>query len=163
MKRHEALIPLSHDHHEALLVALRLKKGGPASSHDPWPEDPAMQREALFLFANRDLYPHFSLEEELLFPACSGSEGELRTLATALAQEHQLMRSVLDDVKTSDIALLPEKLQGFGFLLEAHVRKEERSFFPLLEEQIEAQLVAIDTDKLAAQYAAYHQPPDCNL
>lgn len=163
MKRHEALIPLSHDHHEALLVALRLKRGGPASWRDPWPEDPTAQRDALLLFVTRDLYPHFALEEELLFPACSEGPGKLSILAAELAGEHQAMRSQLEDIRTADTALLPEKLRDFGQTLEVHVRKEERSFFPLLEEQIAAQAVAIDSDKLAAQYAAYHQPPACDL
>ena len=163
MKRHQALIPLSHDHHGALLVALRLKKGGPASWRDPWPEDFSAQRDALFLFVTTDLYPHFALEEELLFPACSEHPGELSILAAELAREHQAMRSQLDDIQSTDNVLLPEKLRAFGQALEAHVRKEERSFFPLLEEHLAAQAIVIDSDKLAAQYAAYHQPPACDL
>jgi iron-sulfur cluster repair protein YtfE (RIC family) len=163
MKRHEALIPLSHDHHEALLVALRLKKGGPASVRDPWPEDPAAQRDALFLFVSRDLYPHFSLEEELLFPACKSASEPLRTLAAELAQEHQAMRGQLEDIRTTSKALLQGKLQAFGLTLEAHIRKEERSFFPLVQEQLEAKTLAVDLDKLAAQYAACHQPPACDV
>src|SRR5215211_5479133 len=104
MKRHESLVPLSHDHHQALLVALRLKKGGPSSPRDSWPTDPALQRKALNEFAERELLPHFLLEEELLFPPCIVSGGELSRAAADLGNDHRNMRSLLAEMTTAPLA-----------------------------------------------------------
>ena len=135
MPRHNSLIPLSHDHHNALLVALRLKKGGPSSIHDTlWPTDHEGQVRSLLLFAEQELFKHFELEEEILFPAISALD-ELSTFVAELIEDHQLMRSQIDKIRSltqdSDIAHL---LSIFGVLLENHIRKEERQFFPKLEE-----------------------------
>lgn len=161
MKRIEGLVPLSHDHHHALVVALRLKKGGPASWRDNWPEDPSAQKEALAEFAERELMPHFILEEELLFPVCSSSAGELKDAAVDLRNDHNTMRSLLADIASAETAKLPGLLVSLGTLLEAHIRKEERSFFPLLEGAISNGSVVVDLDLLASKYALYHTPPAC--
>jgi len=161
MKRHEGLVPLSHDHHQALLVALRLKKGGPSSPRDSWPADPAGQRKALSEFAERELLPHFILEEELLFPPCLSSGGDLGKAATDLESDHRTMRSLLAKMATAASGDLPALLSDFGNLLEVHIRKEERSFFPLVEEAIEKRELSIDLDLLATKYALYHVPPGC--
>jgi iron-sulfur cluster repair protein YtfE (RIC family) len=163
MKRHEALVPLSHDHHEALLVALRLKKGGPASSRDNWPSEAEAQRNALFLFVDRELLPHFLLEEDLLFPACNASTPDIQAIAQELALEHETMRILLNGIRTSDLPPLKEKMKEFGVILEAHVRKEERSFFPLVEEGVKANTLIVDSAALAAGHARYHPPPACDV
>jgi iron-sulfur cluster repair protein YtfE (RIC family) len=163
MKRHQALVPLSHDHHQALLVALRLKKGGPASARDNWPIEPDAQRKALFDFADRELLPHFTLEEELIFPECLKSNGEIKTLAEDLSRDHNEMRSLLTGIGSAPPAELLRKMAEFGTLLEAHVRKEERSFFPLVEAAIAQKSLAVDTAILAEQHARYRTPPACDV
>ena len=136
MPRHAALVPLSHDHHHALILALRLKKGGPVSKHDLWPTDLIAHAKATAEMIQHELYPHFMLEEEILFP-----EARMIPAATILVDqlliEHAKMRSerieILRLANEASTEELSEKLVEFGALLEQHIRREERELFPLLE------------------------------
>ncbi len=135
MPRHSSLIALSHDHHEALLIALRLKKGGPASQHDHlWPTDLKKQVHSLKLFFEQELLPHFTLEEEILFPIAA-TLNELQGAVTDLLSQHQKMREMIREINEyHDEELLKKILPEFGLILESHVRTEERELFPKLEE-----------------------------
>lgn len=163
MKRHEALIPLSHDHHHGLVVALRLKKGAPASPNDNWPQNPKGQRDALMKFAESELFPHFLLEEELLFPVCLNASGELRTVTAELMAEHKSMRATIDGLRNSeDESYLMQQMSALGTLLESHIRKEERTYFPLAEAGIEAGSLSIDLEAVESQHAAYSPLTGCD-
>ena len=136
MPRHTLLIPLSHDHHEALLIALRLKKGGPTSLHDTlWPTDFHKQVRSLKVYFENELLPHFKLEEEVLFPIAS-TIGELQQTVIDLLEQHKKMREMIHEISLLKEANLHSKkvLTDFGALLESHVRNEERDLFPKLEE-----------------------------
>ncbi|MDP4221624.1 MAG: hemerythrin domain-containing protein [Bacteroidota bacterium] len=134
MPRHSTLVPLSHDHHEALLIALRLKKGGPASANDRlWPADLHAQIHSLQLFGERELLPHFKLEEDKLFPVASKLI-ELQEVIYILKGQHARLRQLLAGISVSkEEDTLNELLREFGTLLESHVRLEERELFPKLE------------------------------
>ena len=68
-------------------MTLRLKKGGPSSPHDMlWPSEPKAHAEALLRFAERELYPHFDLEETALFPSAAGHYIEI--IALLLKDQH---------------------------------------------------------------------------
>ena len=67
MKRHRALIPLSHDHHEALVAARRLRHGADAP-------EPIAAATAFLAFFAASAVPHFREEEELLFPRVADAE-----------------------------------------------------------------------------------------
>ena len=136
MPRHINLIPLSHDHHEALLIALRLKKGGPTSQHDHlWSAELPKQLHSLQLFFDRELLPHFKLEEEILFPVAA-TLGEIQPLIKTLLAQHQQMRDRINNLFqiTDDDDRLKKALADFGAILEVHIRTEERELFPKLEE-----------------------------
>lgn len=152
MPRNPALVPFSHDHHEALLVALRLKKGAPSSPHDTlWPIEPIEQSEALFRFAEAELYPHFLLEEEILFPASINKSPSIDQLITSLLEDHSAMRVSLKMLKTSDSGELVEKMRLFGESLEKHIRREERELFPMIEEQIALGTIILDAEAIQSR------------
>ena len=134
MPRHTNLIPLSHDHHEALLIALRLKKGGPTSQHDHlWSTELPKQLHSLQLFFKRELLPHFKLEEDILFPAAMVLE-ELHPLIESLLAQHEQIRKKISTIfLITDDDLVKNELADFGLLLESHIRSEERELFPKLE------------------------------
>jgi iron-sulfur cluster repair protein YtfE (RIC family) len=159
MPRHQSLVPLSHDHHHGLVVALRLKKGGPASPNDSWLEGAGNQAPQLLEFADRELLNHFRLEEELVFPMLLElGIDELSALTHELLEEHQVMKTSLDVIRlTSD----PAKLRHFGDLLEAHIRKEERVLFPLIEREIEKGSIRLPGDSIKTQRDSYTPPPVC--
>ena len=135
MPRHPSLVPLSHDHHHSLVLALRLKKGGPASQHDNWPNKETAHAKETLRFAEMEILPHFRIEEEILFGTIDNDE--VRGLEPELIADHTAIRGLLKELLTrlqatadTGIAAL---LIDIGRLLEAHIRREEREYFPMLE------------------------------
>jgi quercetin dioxygenase-like cupin family protein len=131
MKRHQALIPLSHDHHEALVEARRLRRGAEA------PDAKAAVTAFLRFFATSAV-PHFREEEELLFPHVAGVEVAHELVVQALL-EHQHLHAAASELRDlvagdSDDRDLAGPMRDLATMLEAHVRFEERRLFPLIEE-----------------------------
>lgn len=159
MPRNQALIPLSHDHHHGLVVALRLKKGGPASPNDLWLAGEQNQAPQLLEFADSELLSHFQLEEELVFPVLLelGIQ-EISMLTHELLNEHLAMRTSLEAIRLSPE---PTSLKYFGELLEAHIRKEERILFPLIEREIEKGIISLPADAIKTRRDSYTPPPVC--
>jgi hypothetical protein len=127
MKRHRTLVPLSHEHHHALIEARRLRCAaeGPGSS---------TAASAFLRFFASETVGHFRAEEELLFPAVVDFPEAREPIVQALL-EHQriraraaLLRNRLDDRRA-----LADTMRELGELLATHVRYEERRLFPLIE------------------------------
>jgi hemerythrin-like domain-containing protein len=107
MKRDQRLRQLSSEHHNALVLARKLRRGQPVELPTAF---------------EAELAPHFALEERVLLPALARTGRE--DLATRTLCEHDAMRAALSEP------------QRFAELLEAHVRFEERELFPTCEELI---------------------------
>jgi hemerythrin-like domain-containing protein len=121
VKRQPALIPLSHDHHHALVAARRL---GLAADR----EDAAAEAAAFARFFAEESVPHFRDEEEQLFPLVVSSE-EARPLVVRALLEHQQLHALARQLATGR----PKPMRELAELLVAHVRFEERELFPLIE------------------------------
>lgn len=127
MKRSEALTPLSHDHHQGLVVAQRLRRAesvdGPAADDFRrfWPEHGG---------------PHFRIEEEVLLPFWQMLGNVDPAHVARVAQEHLAIRTLALKVEAGEAALAD--LQQLGELLQAHIRYEERELFPLIEADLDA-------------------------
>jgi mannose-6-phosphate isomerase-like protein (cupin superfamily) len=106
MKRHPALVPLSHDHQHGLVLAKRLQRD---------------ETDGFTEFFERELVRHFRLEEEVVFPLLAEAGVEPPELARALL-DHQRIRA---GAAHADAAL--------GELLEAHIRLEERVLFETIQ------------------------------
>lgn len=120
MKRHEALVQLSRDHHFGLLLCWKLKQG--------IAKDITVERMARYisLFFTHNLDPHFAEEEETVFKIL----GEKHPLISEALTEHQILREMV----ARGFNDIPE-IKGFRDLLEVHIRKEERQIFPEIERQ----------------------------
>ena len=129
-KRHPALIPLSHDHHHGLALALRCRKHalGQLNPGDPASVE-ACAAEASRFF-NENLTAHFAAEETVLFPLMAAHE-ECRELVARLESEHQEFRRLV--ARPAEAAGLRKFLFDFGDLLEQHIRSEERQLFTAFE------------------------------
>ena len=136
MKRHRTLVPLSHDHHHALVEARRLRCAaeGPGSSTAAW---------AFLRFFASETVRHFRAEEELLFPTVVDFPEAREPIVQAML-EHQriraraaLLRNRLDDRRA-----LADTMRELGELLAAHVRHEERRLFPLIESLLDDRTLA---------------------
>ncbi len=133
-KRDPALLPFSHDHRRALGLCVRLARWKPERE-----EPPALLAQEIRFQAAEILIPHFTLEEEILFPAVAPSLKAHRALLQKLADEHGVFRDYLErmagPMAEADLIAL---LKRFGRTLEAHVRREERELFPLIESAVPA-------------------------
>ena len=132
MKRHPALVGLSHDHHHELVQARRLRAAAEAGPE----ERRAAARAYVDLFFTETV-AHFRAEEERLFPVYVDVAGEsplLRRILQEHMQLHGLVRSLRAHVAAGDVPA--EELRSLGDLLHEHVRAEERERFPAIEEAL---------------------------
>jgi len=125
MKRHKALILLSHDHHKGLLLAQLLKKNAPP--YKGLPQEPTGKMKYAIEAFNSDLKIHFKDEEEILFPLLRDKSSELDKLIDELLDEHNIIEKGISSLKQSDE--LVKQLDEIGVILENHIRKEERILF----------------------------------
>lgn len=136
MKRHRTLVPLSHDHHYALVEARRLRCAAEGSGS-------STAASAFLRFFASETVGHFRAEEELLFPTVVDFPEAREPIVQALL-EHQriraraaLLRDGLDDGRA-----LADTMRELGELLAAHVRHEERRLFPLIESLLDNRTLA---------------------
>jgi iron-sulfur cluster repair protein YtfE (RIC family) len=136
MKRHRSLVPLSHDHHQALVQARRLKRGKEST-------DPSTVARTFVGFFAEETVRHFREEEELLFPAVLDCPSAREPLVQALLQHERLhaLTKLLRETLDSGRPITPI-MQELGDLLVAHVRHEERCLFPLIEEFVDDSTLA---------------------
>jgi iron-sulfur cluster repair protein YtfE (RIC family) len=127
MKRHPALVPLSHDHHHGLVQAKRLR----ASAHGG---DARAAARAFLRFFSDETVEHFREEEEQLFPLVAESD-EAREPLVRVLLEHQRLHALAGRLAAQVEAGAPasELMAELGELLEQHIRYEERQLFPLIE------------------------------
>ncbi len=132
-KRHPSLVPLSREHHLALLLAFRLRHGLPRTQKPT--DSPQEQAGDTVRFFHSKLATHFRAEEEALFPLIHKTLPQAESLLNTLIAEHAEMRTQAQALEqtASDTAVLTTQLKAFGDLLERHVRSEERELFPLFE------------------------------
>jgi hemerythrin-like domain-containing protein len=134
MKRHPALIPLSRDHHNGLVQAVRLRRAaadGDASARL------AAAREFGKFFRNEERV-HLRDEEEAVFPLLLRHvHSEPAPLREARVQHVQLEGFARKlDIAVAAGIVDRETLDAAGELLEGHIRLEERQLFPLVEKLV---------------------------
>lgn len=130
IKRHQALQPLSRQHHFGLLFSWKLRKGFSKNIATE-----RLQKYAIWFFEN-EIKPHFKAEEEFVFPVLY-HENEL--IIRAL-KEHRRIERLFKDTEN------PEKsLSQLEEELDAHIRFEERVLFNEIQKvATEAQLEKIE-------------------
>ena len=143
MKRHEALAPLSREHHGALILAQLLKnitvvyKGLPA--------DVTGKAAYASRFYQEHLIKHFKEEEDIVIKKITGINARLDTMADEILVEHKELQTLFTTI--NDANDLATHLEKTGNALEQHIRKEERIFFPLIQQVCnEEQLAAIEKE-----------------
>jgi hypothetical protein len=129
-RRHETLIPLTHDHHHALAQARRLKDVSKLA-------DESQRRNLANDFINfyfGRAVRHFHEEEELFFAPLI-DHPEARDLVLRAVSDHLRLHALVRTVKRqlSDGEADQEILGRISKLLTEHVRFEEQDLFPLVE------------------------------
>lgn len=132
MKRHPALYTLSHDHHQGLILAQQLKKGAP--QYKGMPSTIEGKKEFAISFYNTELVRHFEDEEKILFPSSSGRTEEIDRLISEIISEHRRMERLINALENTNN--LESTMDELGWLLEKHIRKEERELFVEIEKKL---------------------------
>jgi iron-sulfur cluster repair protein YtfE (RIC family) len=125
LKRHQALVPYSWEHHAGLMFILNIRKG--------LKNNIASDRITKYVkfFFNEDLKQHFRDEELNLFPLLPANN----VLRTQAELEHRDIHHLIEkmDADKSNISLLTQ----FSDMLDNHIRFEERILFPHIQKHIE--------------------------
>lgn len=146
MKRSPALMPLSRDHHQALAVALRLRRCDAAGA--------ANAADDFLAFWRTGGQRHFQEEEEVLLPAYAGYGNPNHPLVTRTLVDHLVIRQRARRIEREAIPD-PHELQELGMLLASHVRFEERELFPMIEQTLPRAAASALAQELS------HDRPDC--
>lgn len=129
MKRHDSLIPLTHDHHHALAALRRLRLAA-----DKGAEDRAAQTAEFLEFFRTDTIAHFRVEEEEVFPLIVDAPEANGTLEQVLVEHlriHAAVRSLREELDGG--APTSGAMTRVASLLENHIRFEEKIVFPIIE------------------------------
>lgn len=141
MKRHDALAPLSREHHGALILAQLLKNI--TTVYTGLPADVIGKAAYAIRFYNEELVKHFKEEEDIVIATITGIDAALDILANEIIAEHKGLRILFTTI--NDSSDLSAHLEKIGNTLEQHIRKEERIFFPLVQQLCnQAQLATIE-------------------
>ena len=135
LKRHASIVEYSKEHHYGLLLVWKIRQGLKKSI------EPQRILGYVNLFSERELLPHFENEEEYLLPLLSIKD----KLRKQVDNEHFQLRELLKNIKKG--GNIQTELEEFANLLEAHIRFEERKFFPHMEKEIDLNQLLIPTNK----------------
>ena len=136
MKRHEAIAPLSRDHHSSLILAQLLKKNAPVYRDMPDnAKDKATYAQQQFA---EHIKKHFEQEEDML-EKVKGINMQIDELAAEIKNEHSDLSALFASLGKHDD--LSNTMDNLANTLEAHIRKEERVLFPLLQQYCSEELL----------------------
>lgn len=126
IKRHEALQPLSREHHQGLLLAMKVGKG--------LKKGVALNRIKKYVdwFFSHYLKSHFEAEEKYAFPILGDDHPGIQQAL----EEHRKIEAF---VKSPMHGIQEEQLIEFKQLLEGHIRLEERQLFNEIQEKATAE------------------------
>lgn len=127
MQRDPALVSLSHDHHQALFVAQKLRRADAAGADEA--------RAAFRDYWSTHGARHFEVEEQVLLPAFAEVADPHQPLVAQVLCDHvELRRRGREVLAAAEPDV--EALQELGRRLAEHVRVEERDLFPLIEDAL---------------------------
>ncbi len=141
MKRDENIVTLSRDHHIALLFCWKIRQGikkqVPADRIRPYVQ----------YFWDNHLEQHFLEEETVLF---AGLHDALCEQAIA---EHAVIRQLIVETSAADIT--EDKLSLLADSIDNHIRFEERTLFPHLEQLLQGNPLMAIGERLRQMHEAH--------
>jgi len=125
MLRHPSLIPLSHQHHNGLVLCVMTRR---SLAQDSSAENIARLAGRIVDRYELELINHFEIEEQVLFPVCGPMP-----LVDTLVGEHRAMEALIPRLRTSPAADL---LEEFCQLLSTHIRREENELYEQIQRSL---------------------------
>ena len=155
MRRDQALVPLSQQHHDALALCVYIERAAKSGHLDlaHW------NREVAAAWQN-EIRWHFQSEEEVLFPAAR-EVAPLRALVDELIGEHAQMREWFTAAEAGRLSA--DDLLRFRQVLNDHVRKEERQLFEPMQTELPAERLVTIGQALQAFFERHTGGPACTL
>jgi hypothetical protein len=140
LPRAPALVPLSRDHHDALVEILHLRRAGGR---------PEAARRFADFFAS-DLEGHFADEEDVVLPAV---ETAVPAGVARIREEHEGVRRAVAALRSAlDAGADPAAFaEDAARLLHDHVRYEERVFFM----DVQAALAPAELERMGTALEAH--------
>ena len=154
MKRHPALVALSHDHHEILLVARMLRRRG-VSVAGGQPMDEPRQCQVVRQFED-GLRSHFQVEEGALRIAAGSGEPRTGEMLRAAAGAHRHLERMLAAVRCDTVT--GTRLVQLGESLYGYVRGQERELF----QELQRVLSETELAQVGRYLAREHRPGACH-
>ncbi len=138
IKRSKELAPLSREHHDGLLLSWKIRTG--------LNKQIDTERIAAYVlqFYKINLEYHFQKEENYLFILLNPED----LLRIEAENQHKAIEKYIDKLKEGQIDL--KILTEFADLLEQHIRFEERTLFPHIEQQTSIQVLQDAGAKIAS-------------
>jgi iron-sulfur cluster repair protein YtfE (RIC family) len=134
IKRHEALVSFSRDHHFGLLLVWKIRQGLAKAINAE-----RITNYVLYAFDN-DLRQHFSEEEHLMFNKLPAGD----PLRKQAENEHAGIYSLVEKLRSNKMN--EQLLTQFAQDLQNHIRFEERILFTYMQEKLgAAELESIGT------------------
>lgn len=160
LRRDPALVPLSQDHHAALMQAQALSRA--AAGIAPYTGSPERTAGGFLSFRQVELLGHFGDEETVLFPVAErvDPEGTAR-----VRSEHGALHAL---AATLEQALAERRdprpiMAQLGSLLHDHVRFEERAWFETLQARLPSEELARIGRELEAHRESRGRGQGCSL
>lgn len=137
MRRHDALIPLSHDHHLALRHARMLRQAAEGDDSER-----VRAAEAFIARFFSEAVRHFREEEEEILPLVIRHPDAPRDQIAQMLEEHVLLHALVRELRdqVEDGSTASELMREIASTMRAHVRLEEDRLFPAIERSIGARL-----------------------
>jgi len=129
MLRDPNLIPLSHQHHNALAMCVLTRR---SLGEDRSSLNVAELARRVIDRYELELANHFEIEEQILFPAIENALGKLSLVADLIAQ-HRQVEDLIAQLRSAPNAALLERLCG---LLTEHIRREENELFQVAQARL---------------------------
>ena len=147
MKRHPSLIPLSWEHHDALVLAQGLILGRSNAPRSNWPTDRRLQIDRVNEFFQETFFVHFDVEEMYLFARVTERMPDQAELIDELRRDHDVLRGLVSELSAGCLNGLDVRLPALGRVMKAHIRKEERVLFQAVQSGLDpTELEVIGTD-----------------
>ena len=134
MLRDPALIPLSQQHHNGLVLGVLTRRSLAADASEA--NVARLAQRAVDRY-ELELANHFELEERVLFPAIQHTLGRQPMVAELIAQ-HREIENLVGQLRTAPSA---ELLERFCTSLAGHIRREENELFQTAQARLPAQVL----------------------
>ena len=138
IKRHQALVSFSRDHHFGLLLVWKIKQGLAKAVN------PERITDYVLYFFEQDLQQHFREEEQMLFPKLPAGN----VLRIQAEKEHAMIYALINQLRNERNNT--ELLLQFAETLKEHIRFEERELFASMQELLsdtELEIITSHDDK----------------